>query len=176
MFNMNVVKINLDKIEAIYYKYLIHDFSIDEVKPFSSIDKMYKDGRYEAYAYYDNDELVAYAFMAIDDNIVLLDYLACIYRNRGYGSKFISELKGIYDKPLVIECEKIIDNDMIQTKRLHFYLKNGFILTNISLNLYHVDYNILCDIVYDHLKDDLLAMYHYMFKDKLSRVCKFYDQ
>ena len=77
---------------------------------------------------------------------------------------------------MVVECEKIIDNDVIQEKRLHFYLKNDFVLTDISLNLYYVDYVILSSKEDKELKNYLLKMYKYMMGSKLNRVCKFYDR
>ena len=77
---------------------------------------------------------------------------------------------------MVVECEKIIDNDVIQEKRLHFYLKNDFVLTDISLNLYYVDYVILSSKEDKELKNYLLKMYQYMMGSKLNRVCKFYDR
>ena len=175
--HMKIVKIDLVQIQEIYDNYLVNDFIVDEVKPFDEIKRMFQDNKYEGYAYYDGNDLIAYAFIAFDDDIALLDYFACIYRNRGYGSLFINELKKIYeDKIMVVECEKIIDNDVIQEKRLHFYLKNDFVLTDISLNLYYVDYVILSSKEDKELKNYLLKMYKYMMGSKLNRVCKFYDR
>ena len=78
--HMKIVKIDLVQIQEIYDNYLVNDFIVDEVKPFDEIKRMYLDNKYEGYAYYDDNVLIAYAFIAFDDDIALLDYFACIYR------------------------------------------------------------------------------------------------
>ena len=76
--HMKIVKIDLVQIQEIYDNYLVNDFIVDEVKPFDEIERMYLDNKYEGYAYYDGNDLIAYAFIAFDDDIALLDYFACI--------------------------------------------------------------------------------------------------
>ena len=54
-------KLELSELGQIYKAYVRHDFPRSERRPFSSMEKMTKEGRYDSYGYYGNGSLLAYA-------------------------------------------------------------------------------------------------------------------
>ena len=80
-----------------YEKFLKEDFVSDEIKPIENILTLIKNGRYEVYGVFQDDEMIAYASFWKKENInlVLLDYLGVAkkYRNQGIGSKILTLIK-----------------------------------------------------------------------------------
>jgi len=76
-----------------YEKFLKEDFVSDEIKPIENILTLIKNGRYEVYGVFQDDEMIAYASFWKKENInlVLLDYLGVSkkYRNQGIGRKIL---------------------------------------------------------------------------------------
>jgi len=117
-----------------YEKFLKEDFVSDEIKPIENILTLIKNGRYEVYGVFQDDEMIAYASFWKKENInlVLLDYLGVSkkYRNQGIGSKILTLIKEMLGNiPYVVEAEiptgSSLEEDKIRKRRIQFYEKNG---------------------------------------------------
>ena len=117
-----------------YEKFLKEDFVSDEIKPIENILTLIKNGRYEVYGVFQDDEMIAYASFWKKENInlVLLDYLGVSkkYRNQGVGSKILVLIKEILgNMPYVVEAEiptgSSLEEDKIRKRRIEFYERNG---------------------------------------------------
>ena len=88
-----------------------------------------------------------WAFLTIDKTrkLAYLQYLAIFkeFRNMGYGSKFLSALKTKLKNynALFLDCEAILNNNPIQTKRQQFYINNGFIKSELETLCWGINYN-----------------------------------
>lgn len=151
--------LNLEEIKAIYNKYMVIDFPPDELKPLSSILDMLDRGIYACYGIFDNKKLLAYAYLTLLDDFVLVDYLAVVpeHRGSGVGTELLRELKKILKgKTIIIECENpdfATDDEDKTTKnrRIEFYKRSDFVLSEVTTRLFDVEYVILsypeCDKV-----------------------------
>ena len=117
-----------------YEKFLKEDFVSDEIKPIENILTLVKNGRYEVYGVFQDDEIIAYASFWKKENInlVLLDYLGVSkkYRNQGIGSKILALIKEMLgNMPYVVEAEiptgSSLEEDKIRKRRIEFYERNG---------------------------------------------------
>lgn len=117
-----------------YEKFLKEDFVSDEIKPIENILILIKNGRYEVYGVFQDDEMIAYASFWKKENInlVLLDYLGVSkkYRNQGIGSKILVLIKEMLgNMPYVVEAEiptgSSLEEDKIRKRRIEFYERNG---------------------------------------------------
>ncbi len=164
--------LNTEEIKSIYNKYMVKDFPPDELKPLSSMMNMLSRGIYACYGLYDNENLLAYAYLTVLDDFVLVDYLAVISRHRGsgIGTKLLSELKKILrEKTVIIECENpdfaTDDTDKItKLRRIEFYKRSGYVLSGITSRLFDVEYVILtypecnnADFGYEQLYFEMLG-------------------
>ena len=117
-----------------YEKFLKEDFVSDEIKPIENILTLIKNGRYEVYGVFQDDEMIAYASFWKKENInlVLLDYLGVSkkYRNQGIGSKILALIKEMLgNMPYVVEAEiptgSSLEEYKIRKRRIEFYERNG---------------------------------------------------
>jgi len=151
---MNIELLSIEEMQKIYIKHMTDDFPDDELKPFERIREMYNEDYYFAYGLYDKGMLLGYAYFVKGEksNSILLDYFAVISnkRNCGYGSKFLCLLKeelNIYNY-FILESERILsaknkEEQLIRTRRIKFYTKNGFIKSDLESCLFGVDYSLL---------------------------------
>lgn len=150
MKEMVVTEISPEQMREIYYSELNSDFPANEVKPFSSIEKLWKKGMYRGYTLWQDGKLRAYWFLLYYEkyNVYLLDYLAVVKGNRGkgYGSHALNYLashcgQGILlieaENPQVTESKE--ERDM-RERRLDFYRKNGARLTGVCTQVYDAPY------------------------------------
>lgn len=150
---MNIKLLDSRQVENVYKDYMINDFPKVELKPLSMIENNITKGRACSYGIFDeNDEMVGYSFFMMYKNIVLLDYFATIESKRGTGIgskalKLITEFfEDKYDA-IIIESEdvKFAKNEqdrIIRQRRLNFYEKCGYLITQISSKVYTVEYSI----------------------------------
>jgi len=146
-------KIDYEEIAYIYENWLIKHFPQNEVKPLINIKNMYEIGGYEAYAWYEGENLRGYAYMCKNpaEKYVLLDYLAILddYRGMGYGSKILKELKNVISETeaIIIETEDLDKAASKQEKeervrRDSFYTGNGIIKSGLTATVYEADYRV----------------------------------
>lgn len=175
-----IKKLDIDTVERIYNTYLIHDFPANEVKPLENIKTMWEMDGYEAYGYYDNDVLKAYAFLCKEPSsaYVLLDYLAVIadFRGQGIGSSILKNLKNAMrdENAIIIETE---DSEKAsnqaekdeRNRRDEFYKRNGVIKSRFNATVYSADYRIWY-VPFDEGVDEetIYDAYHEIYRFMLS--------
>lgn len=155
--NMKTVLITEYKqIEYIYRTYMQLDFPQNELKPLSSIRKMWEHGKYDCYQFIEKETMIGYAFFVKQDAggmyNHLFDYLAVIpeCREMGYGSVFLKQLgKMIKGANCIVgeveDPEKADDEKtrQLRQRRLQFYLRNGYIKTEVTASVFGVPFRIL---------------------------------
>lgn len=158
---MNLKQLTYEDIKKLYIEHMIIDFPAEELKPLDVIQKLIKRKIYMGYGLYNNEELLAYAFLAVSKSYLLIDYYSVCrrYRNKGIGSEFLKILKNNCKnyKGMIVEVESIesapnIIEKETRERRISFYKKNGMKMTTISCDLFNVNYSIMClsnDIIED---------------------------
>lgn len=105
---------------------------------------------FEIFVVTDKKNFIGFIFVAIHKNIAYVNYFAIKeeFRNCGYGSKALklleSKFKG-YD--ILLSVEKPVTE--IQKRRLKFYQRNNFVLTEVEIKSNDVDFLVLCNGKYD---------------------------
>lgn len=183
-----IKKLDIDTVEMIYNKYLVHDFPSNEVKPLENIKTMWEMDGYEAYGYYDNGTLKAYAFLSKEPSsrFVLLDYLAVVedLRGQGIGSSILKNLKMAMrdEAAIIIETEdagKATDETQKEerNRRDLFYKRNGVIKTRFNATVYDADYRIWYVPFDDNVdEENIYDAYHEIYRFMLSErgYCDFF--
>ena len=140
-----------EEIISIYNKYMVKDFPPDELKPLSSILDMLSRNIYACYGIFEDNKFLAYAYLTVLDDFVLVDYLAVVpdFRGSGIGTRLLGDLKEILkEKTIIIECENPdfatdLQDKTTKIRRIEFYKQSGFILSGVSSRLFDVEYVIL---------------------------------
>lgn len=176
-------ELTLPQMREIYENAMIQDFPENELKPFSSIERMYQEDRYRGYVLEENGRIQAY-WMLLQDRekkTYLLDYLAVLEgkRGNGYGSKALScILQNIgEDEIVVIEAEnpQKAENQQqreLQERRLEFYRKNGVVFTGVTSVVFQAPYVIMLlsrkqtELGQDEVKQCYLDFYEKFILDK----------
>ncbi len=146
-----LTKLDKNKITHIYNTYMVNDFPPDELKPLGSILKMVDEGLCTCYALYDGEKVLSYFNLCEKDGYVLVDYLAVNpeMRGQGIGGRTLECLKeAAGNNCIIVECEDILKavnpkEEIIRRRRIAFYQRAGFSLTNIKSRLFGVDYVLL---------------------------------
>ena len=109
-------------------------------------------GIYECYGMFDRETIVGYSYLIRLDTDYLIDYLATdpICRNKGYGGILIELLRAkLTDATSIIgevedpSCAKCEEDRLLQDRRYHFYLRNGFRDTNVRAVCFGVPFRII---------------------------------
>ena len=155
---LNIRRLKLKEIKDIYRKHLVHDFPLDERRPFPRIAKHYREHRYEGFGgYSEAGELLCYAMFYVKTGpggrrVCLFDYLAVVagFRDGGVGSAFLKGLGKMFPRTgcafvEVEDPERAADPNQRseRERRMQFYLRNGFLDTGLNARVFGVDYRIL---------------------------------
>ncbi len=151
---LRMKELTYEEITKVYENYMVYDFPKNELKPLSSIERMYQQGRYQGVILEKEDEVIAYGMLLQDseNKAYLLDYFAVLeeFRGEGYGSKALRCLLDFVEKDdlIVMEAEnpKKAENSRareIQEKRLEFYRKNGVRFTGLTSVVFDAAYVIM---------------------------------
>lgn len=183
---MRAELLDLALMQDIYQTFLVHDFPAQEVKPFSAIASMYQRGVYFGFAFFEQDEIVAYAFFVQPENAqtVLLDYFAVVSdrRGQGIGTKALQlmreELPFLDGIVLESEDPEFSENQAELTKRnrrIAFYERAGVRMTKLGAQVYGVDYVIMYFPLHTDRTDagvfrDLKMIYSAMFPPEILRT------
>ena len=179
---MRIQKLDLAEIQTIYDNYMIKDFPANELRPFSQTQRLYREGHYEGYGMYDDqDVFVAYALYVKpprhEIHAVLLDYLAVVSsaRGTGAGSIFLQQMQQMFHDTDVILLEvenpdyALTHEDLyMRRKRMRFYMKNELSTTGIQTRVYDMEYKILAmplkqDISDHEVIQAMSGIYHQLF-------------
>ena len=147
---------DIDFIKNVYRTRLVKDFPFNERRPWRSVKKLWRAGRYDCWGMFDGEELLAYAFFASltqdGGRYGLFDYLAVSRERRGegIGSAFI---RGLAERLTDLECvigevedpDAAEDAETAETRRrrLDFYLHADWRDTGVRAHVYGVDYRLL---------------------------------
>lgn len=182
---MTIQPLSKPQICDVYAECITRDFLKDEVKPLDAILALYNTGNYQCFGAYCENKLLAYAFIAQNDDCALLDYFAVApkMRQKGFGSEFIHSLIDMFCSPLIFEIERISSaknekDKLHRQKREGFYLKNGAVKTAVETTVFGVDYSIMyfntCgDLSDDSIKSKLKSIYKTMLgQEKFEKYVK----
>lgn len=184
---MNLKQLSNEEIKNVYNKHMIIDFPSEELKPIDIIQNLIKRKIYICYGLYNEEKLLAYAFLATSKSYLLIDYYAVCseYRNKGIGSKFFNNLKehcknynGIIVEVENTEYASNKTEKVIRERRIDFYGKNGMRMTNINCILFNVNYSIMCLcniyindlVIYEELKNIYKDMIPSNFYSKYVKI------
>ena len=156
-------------IAQLYKTRLKKDFARDELKPLSSIRRLWDRDAYDCYGLFRGEEVLGYAFFVRIGKNYLFDYLAIEagHRDEGLGSVFLRQLSACLTGADCVVGE-VEDPDKaedpaeraLRERRLQFYLRNGCRRTGLTSFVFGVDYRILeVPVGRDHTADELRAVY-----------------
>jgi len=121
---------HLNKIKEIYY------YSFPESERMEFVDLVScKFPNSKLLGIFDNETLIGFSFVSMLDEFAYIVYLAIDenHRNKNYGTQALNEIFNLYkDKTKVLCVEKPNLQSDLQTRRIGFYKRNGFILTNFE--------------------------------------------
>ncbi|MCM1144389.1 MAG: hypothetical protein NC318_01575 [Blautia sp.] len=164
--NISIRPLRIDEAKAVYLEHAHRDFPAGELKPFSMIEMLWKQGCYRAYGFYEDMEgedggvkkekqkLRAYAFIMADSaaNMLLLDYFAVCgkARGKGFGTAALGLLKeecmewdGIIFEVEDDEEDCTEEERQIRKKRIAFYERNGVVMTDVRSYVFGVAYKLM---------------------------------
>ncbi len=140
-----------DSFDDIYLD-MLNQFPADELKTFDHFNKLFKTNLYNVFRCFNNDIEVGYVICFIDEEFILVDYLAVYkkYQSMGYGEKILRTLfnNNSIKQAVLFEVEKIDNDDINTIRRQEFYKKLGCI--NSGINYLFPSYNnpISMDLLY----------------------------
>ena len=150
---MNIDHLTLPEIREIYRKRMKNDFPGNELKQLAMIEKAFRDGRYLCYGVREGDDILAYAFFVLTEDVYMLDYFAVKreLRGSGIGSAFLKEMgRGYFSEAACVLLE--VDDPSfagseeekkVCDRRLAFYLRNGLLETGVRARTFGADFLIL---------------------------------
>lgn len=146
----------LEEIRTIYIGRAHQDFPPDELKALSTIEKLWNNGCYKGFGFYEKEDhiLRAYAFTMADDDfhMLLLDYFAVCEENRGegYGGAALALLRESCKEwdGMIFEVEDdesacSEEERQIRKRRINFYESNGVKMTGQRSCVFGVDYKLM---------------------------------
>lgn len=165
------------QIETLYRSRMKQDFARNELRPLSSLRRSWENNAYECYGLFDGDEILGYAFFVRLGKNYLFDYLAIAeeHRDEGLGSVFLRELASCFaDADCVIGEVEDPDQTKDETergqreRRLRFYLRSGYLKTELTSRVFGADYRILeVPTAARHSTEQLRAIYTALYRSIL---------
>lgn len=140
-------------------------FPDNERKRWETMEACVSKGTMKMYVIEKQNEVIALAFVILDDAYLLLDYLAVAkaYQNQGIGSQILHSLAQSYPHlGLLVEIEDYdVYQEPIMKKREAFYLRNGFQVMDYRIILFGVAMKILTNkaITFSRYKQILLQTF-----------------
>jgi GNAT superfamily N-acetyltransferase len=171
-------KFSYSELLKVYEERLVNEFHREEIKPYELIKRLLEEDKYMGYGLYEDDKLVAYAFLCKceDSEYIMLDYyvVESEFRGSGYGSKFLSELYEVTKsyKGIIGEIEDpnyAVDKDDLEyrEKRIKFYEKNKLYHTNVRSSVFGVKYIIMImtneEFIEEQVVKSLKSIYNELF-------------
>lgn len=173
-----------EKLKEFYKKHYCRDFPLEERQPYFLFIRLIKKEKQKIYEYCEEEIAKAYFTVTEGKKAILLSYYAVYpeYRGKGTGSHCLEEMKQYFQKPILLECEKIEkakteEDKMIRQRRVSFYKKAGFLeIPFKKFELFGIDYHILA-YGFENLepkegKDLILQIYQKQLPKFLMRKVK----
>ena len=133
------------KVKELY----IDSFPEEERCPFLILLSKVRKNKGEFYAFYDEDNYVGLIYNIVYKDLVYIYYLAIDKesRNKGYGTRVLTDMKEMYkDKKIILMAETLdpdAENYAQRKNRNKFYLKNGFVNQGYIIEEFGVAYDML---------------------------------
>ena len=119
-------------------------FPEDERPPADYYFKSFLNTDNQLLGFYDNNKFIGFISTVNYDDICYIFFLAVIEkeRNKGYGSKMLSEMKNMFQDKVILLCYEEVDKKYQdyekRLKRADFYKKNGFVDNELTTNEFGV--------------------------------------
>ena len=144
---MELKRMDLDELTAIYEREMVHDFPPDERKPLRAIFRLVEMGQYDPLLAVEEGEPIGYAKLWLPGSRegALLEYLGVLRgkRNGGAGARILAALGERYSQ-LFGEAEAPNsgdpEEDDLRSRRIGFYLRNGFRVLDYECALFGVHF------------------------------------
>lgn len=174
---MTIKELTRDQVRFLYEKSMMIDFPDNERKPLYMIEEALDKGAYQCLGVVDEDqdsEILGYAFFMKLGNDYLFDYYVVLEgnRNAGIGSQFLSGIKEYFATAdsVIGEVEDFTvaetkEEEELQSRRYHFYLRNGYVDTDVRVKLFGVDYRVIeLDLEKKHTQEEIKKLYQRHYK------------
>ena len=147
--------LSLQEREAFYHNYLLKEFHKSEMKPLSLLESLIEQGNYLCIGFFEAEQPLGYAYLgrSNDGRSLILDYFAVVkeYRSKGWGGRFLEELKSYLGDRYDILFAEVENPDFAsdeadrskRIRRIHFYHQNGFHTSPILASIFGNEYQIL---------------------------------
>lgn len=165
------------QVEDLYRTRLTKDFARNELKPLAGMRRSWENDAYDCYGLFDGNEILGYAFFVRLGGDYLFDYFAIAenHRDEGLGSLFLRQLANcLHGAGCVVgeveDPDKAPDEEtrQLRKRRLQFYLRNGYIKTEVTSEVFGVDYRILeVPTGIDHTADEIRMIYTELYRSTL---------
>lgn len=138
-------------------------FPKEERPPF---DRFISFDNHSIFGIYNEDKFTGFFSLVEKDDLVFLFFFAIKeeYRGKGIGSETLKYLLNKYkDKRFFLLAESLDEsapNYKERLSRANFYIRNGLNLTNIHINEYGVDYQIITNNLSVTTNDFFISMEH----------------
>ena len=160
---------DFSQVEMLYKTRLKKDFARNEIKPLSAMRRLWEKDAYDCYGLFGGDEILGYAFIVRIGKNCLADYIAIAdgCRGQGLGTVFLSLLTDClaYADCVIGEVEdpdKAPNEDarLLRERRLQFYLRSGYLKTNLTSVVFGADYLLLeAPVSASHTTEELRSIY-----------------
>ncbi len=139
------------KFEQKYYNQVseIYEKSFPIEERYITVDKMIKQENTELFCLVNEENVLGFVYLIFYENMIFILYLAVNTDNRskGYGSYILKWCLNKYmDKKIYLNIEEVkkdVNDYETRLKRLKFYLKNNFFITNYISKEETESFNIL---------------------------------
>ncbi len=127
---MNITKLEKKDFES-FFALMQEAFPPEEYRPKEKQYAIIDDSNYSAHVLIDNNEVHAFIATWKLNSFYFAEHLAVSpkMRNQGVGSAFVKEYLKLIHMPLILEVENLTDS--LSQRRIGFYERLGFILTDI---------------------------------------------
>lgn len=127
---MNITKLEKKDFES-FFALMQEAFPPEEYRPKEKQYAILDDTNYNVHVLMGNNEVSAFIATWNLNGFYFAEHLAVHIklRNQGIGSEFVKEYLKLIQTPLVLEIENLTDS--ISQRRIGFYERLGFILTDI---------------------------------------------
>lgn len=146
---MQLVKAEKKDIFSIYRIY-VEAFPKEERMPFTNIFRK-ENKLIELISIKEENKIIGFFINMKYEDMILISFFAIKkeYRNNNAGGRALEQLKEIYkDKKILLEIEILDDkasNYDMRIRRKNFYKRHGFVSSNIFVDLFGVDLEVMCN-------------------------------